>query len=99
MDYKERFLEIYNKYIKREGSEALLNYLLSENCDFFFAPASTRYHLACDEGLLIHSLNVYDCLKEYLDRPFVKEKCNLSYSDETIAIVSLLHDKSEAKRS
>ena len=48
MDYKERFLEIYKKFIKREGSEALLNYLLSESCDFFHAPASTRYHLASD---------------------------------------------------
>lgn len=92
MDYKEQFLEIYKKFIKREGSEALLNYLLSESCDFFHAPASTRYHLASDGGLLIHSLNVYDCLKEYLNRPFIKEKCNLTYSDETIAIVSLLHD-------
>ena len=92
MDYKERFLEIYKKFIKREGSEALLNYLLSESCDFFHSPASTRYHLASDGGLLIHSLNVYDCLKEYLNRPFIKEKCNLTYSDETIAIVSLLHD-------
>ena len=92
MDYKERFLEINKKFIKREGSEALLNYLLSESCDFFHAPASTRYHLASDGGLLIHSLNVYDCLKEYLNRPFIKEKCNLTYSDETNAIVSLLHD-------
>ena len=92
MDYKERFLEIYKKFIKREGSEALLNYLLSESCDFFHAPASTRYHLASDGGLLIHSLNVSDCLNEYLNRPFIKEKCNLTYSDETIAIVSLLHD-------
>lgn len=92
MDYKERFLEIYKSLIKREGSDLLLNYLLSDNCDFFSAPASTRYHLASDGGLLIHSLNVYDCLKEYLNRPFIKEKCNLTYSDETIAIVSLLHD-------
>lgn len=92
MDYKEKFKELFNTHIKREGSSNLLNYLLSESSDFFSAPASTRYHLACDEGLLIHSLNVYECLKEYLDRPFIKERCNLSYSDETIAIVSLLHD-------
>ncbi|MBR4893541.1 MAG: hydrolase [Clostridia bacterium] len=92
MNYKEKFIEIYKKYITREGSDALLNYLLSDSCDFFTAPASTRYHLSCEEGLLIHSLNVYECLKEYLNRPFVKEKFNLNYSDETIAIVSLLHD-------
>lgn len=92
MNNKEKFLEIYNKYIKREGSDALLNYLLSDNCDFFTAPASTRFHLSCEEGLLIHSLNVYDCLKNYLDRDYAKEKFKLNYSDDTIAIVSLLHD-------
>ena len=42
--------------------------------------------------MLEHSLNVYDCLCDYLNRDTVKEKYKLTYSDETIAIVSLLHD-------
>jgi len=92
MDNKEKFIEIYKNNIKREGSEALLNYLLSENSDFFTAPASTRFHLSCESGLLTHSLNVYECLSQYLKRPYAKEKFKLDYSDETIAIVSLLHD-------
>jgi hypothetical protein len=37
-------------------------------------------------------LNVYDCLVAYLDRDVAKEKYKLNYSEETIAIVSLLHD-------
>ena len=39
-----------------------------------------------------HSLNVYYCLKDYLSRDRVKNDYNLNYTDESIAIVSLLHD-------
>ena len=92
MTKKEEFLEIYNKYITREGADKLLEYLTSPSSDFFSAPASTRYHLSREGGLLEHSLNVYYCLKSYLERETAKENFNLNYSDETIAIVSLLHD-------
>lgn len=92
MTNRDKFIKLYTDLIKRDGSDALLEYLKSENSDFFTAPASTRYHLSCEEGLLIHSMNVYECLKNYLARKEVKENFKLSYSDETIAIVSLLHD-------
>ena len=39
MTNKERFIEIYKTYIKRPGSEKLLEYLLSPHSDFFEAPA------------------------------------------------------------
>ncbi|QLY40709.1 HD domain-containing protein [Hujiaoplasma nucleasis] len=89
---KERFIDIYRQYIKREGSEDLLNYLLSSKSDFFEAPCSTRYHLSEPGGLCKHSLNVYDCLKAYMERPRVKDVYQLKASDESIAIVALLHD-------
>ena len=92
MDNKEKFIEIFKNNIKREGADALLDYLLSSNSDFFTAPASARFHSAYKGGLLEHSLNVYECLCNYLERPRVKEQYNLSYSNETIAIVALLHD-------
>lgn len=92
MENKERFLSIYREHIHREGSEKLLDYLLSEHSDFFRAPASTRFHGAHAQGLLEHSLNVYDCLKDYLSRPRVKECYHMDYNEETIAIVALLHD-------
>ncbi len=92
MTNKERFIELYKKYITREGSESLLEYLTSDKCDFFTAPASTRFHGSYPEGLLEHSLNVYDCLVDYLNRDKVKETYNLNYSDETIALVALMHD-------
>ncbi len=89
---KDEFVEIYKRYIKREGSKDLLDYLLSSKSDFFTAPASTRYHLSKEGGLLEHSLNVYKCLKAYMERPRVKDVYKLQATDETIAIVALLHD-------
>ena len=90
MTNQERFLEIYNDKIKREGADKLLDFLLKS--DFFTAPASTRYHGACEGGLLAHSLNVYDCLVDILSRPRMKELYGVEYSDESIAIAALMHD-------
>lgn len=87
---KERFIEIYNKYIKREGADKLLEYLVSS--DFFLAPASAKFHSSYEGGLCDHSLNVYDCLKSYLNAERTKEIIGNEYSEESIAIVSLLHD-------
>ena len=92
MNNKERFIEVYKKYIHREGSDKLLEYLMSHSSDFFDAPASARYHGNYDGGLVEHSLNVYDCLKDYLERTRVKTTYGLNYNDESIAIVALLHD-------
>ena len=92
MTNKERFIEIFKSKIHREGASALLDYLCSEHSDFFTAPASTRYHGAYEGGLLEHSLNVYDCLCDQLARQRVKEQYGISYSEESIAIVALLHD-------
>jgi len=90
MTAKEKFIEIYSNYIKRDGADKLMEYLLSS--DFFRAPASTRFHGNYEGGLVEHSVNVYECLREYLSRPRVKELYGLNFSEETIAIVSLLHD-------
>ncbi len=90
MTNKERFIEIYNSCIKREGADKLLEYLLSS--DFFVAPASARFHSSYEGGLLDHSLNVYDRLVSYLGSEHFKSLGKESYSAESIAIVSLLHD-------
>ncbi len=91
MTDKERFIQIYNENIKREGADKLLDFLENKS-DFFTAPASTRYHNAFEGGLLRHSLNVYDCLCDYMERERIKEQYKLTASAETIAIVALLHD-------
>ena len=92
MNLKDEFIEIYQKNIKREGADRLLQHLLSSSSDFFTAPASTRFHGAYEGGLLEHSINVYECLKDYLSRERVQELYGIEASDETVAIVALLHD-------
>jgi len=92
MTKKQEFIDLYKKHIKREGSQELLDFLLSSKSDFFEAPCSTRFHLSQEGGLVEHSINVYECLKAYLERPRVKNLYELNFSDESIAIVALLHD-------
>ncbi|MGM9636114.1 MAG: HD domain-containing protein [Candidatus Avispirillum sp.] len=92
MTDRERFIEIFKNNIKREGAEALLDYICGPQSDFFTAPASTRYHNNCRGGLVNHSLNVYDCLRDFLTRESVREKYGIDPSDETVAVIALLHD-------
>ena len=92
MTNKEKFIELYKKHIQRAGSDKLLDFLLSSHSDFFEAPASARFHGSYEGGLVEHSLNVYDCLKDYLQRNRVKETYHLHYNEESVAIVALLHD-------
>jgi hypothetical protein len=90
LENKEKFINIYKSYIKREGSDKLLEYLCSS--DFFTAPASTRFHGSYPGGLCEHSINVFECLKDIMERPRMKEVYGVNYSDESIAIAALLHD-------
>jgi hypothetical protein len=91
MSCKEEFIEIFKTHITRAGADELLNYLENKS-DFFIAPASARYHGAYEGGLCEHSLNVYHCLVDYLQRERVQELYGLEYSEESVAIVALLHD-------
>lgn len=89
---KDEFIEIYSSKITRPGADKLLEYLLSEKSDFFTAPSSTRFHGSYEGGLVEHSINVYKCLVDYLQRPRTKELYRMNYPEETVALVSLLHD-------
>lgn len=92
MNKKEEFIQIYENNIHRRGADNLLAWLKSEDSDFFTAPSSTRYHGSYEGGLVEHSVNVYECLKDYLSRERTKTHYGMNYSDETIAISALLHD-------
>ena len=83
MDYREEFLQIWHQHVSRPGSEKLLDWL-DNKTDFFSAPASTRFHGACEGGLCMHSLNVYHALHD----TFFTE----GDSEESFAICALLHD-------
>ena len=55
---QEQFVSIFTKYIKRDGSDNLLDWLITT--DFFTAPASSKFHSAYEGGLCEHSINVFN---------------------------------------
>lgn len=86
---KEDFLNIFDSFIKREGCDKLRNYLI--NSDFFTAPASSRFHCACEGGLCDHSVNTYLRLLANIKNEY-GDNWQDYYSQETVAICGLLHD-------
>ncbi len=88
MGYKEEFISIFKENISRQGSQELLDWMLKT--DFFTAPASTKYHCACPEGLVMHSLSVY---KVMMEKHFEEGVDN----PESFAICALLHDLCKAQ--
>lgn len=90
--------------VQRPGKDALMNYI--RKSDFYTAPASTKFHLSCEGGLLQHSLDVFDALamraefkaskdlerepNEFIFR--VAGESVAEFKKETLVIVALLHD-------
>ena len=85
--YREEFISLFTSNIKRAGAQKLLAWL--DTTDFFTAPASTKFHCACESGLVMHSVNVYKTLRER----FFEE----GESEESYAICGLLHDVCKAQ--
>ena len=103
---RDRFLKIFDEQIgDREGKEVLREWLLSDGCDFFTAPASTKYHGNYTGGLCEHSLDVYDMAvgleglyrenirKQYLvlNRPYDRDQFM-----ESMTVAALFHDLCKA---
>lgn len=88
MTPQEEFIEIYNKYITRQGADELLEWL--KRTDFFTAPASSKYHCACENGLVMHSVSVFNTMME---KHYDEETDNV----ESFAICGLLHDLCKAQ--
>ncbi len=99
---RDRFLKVFDEQIgDREGKDALRDWLTGDDCDFFTAPASTKYHGNYTGGLCEHSLDVYDMAlrleetfreeirRQYLvlNRPFNRDEFM-----ESLVISTLFHD-------
>lgn len=72
--------------LDREGKKWLMEYL--ENSDYFTAPASTKFHLAEEGGLVQHSWNVYSILKEKVKTYDLGEEIPV----DSVIIAGLFHD-------
>lgn len=88
MDMRQHYIDICTSKIKREGLDELLQWL--DESDFYTAPASTRFHGNYVCGLLEHSLNVYEALKQLVSL------YQLDVSEESVAIAALFHDLCKA---
>ena len=84
----ERFESLLDT-INRIGMNDLKDFI--KKSDFYTAPASTRFHLSEEGGLLKHSLHVYDCLMNKKSNP-LWAKALENVGDGTLTLVSLLHD-------
>jgi len=89
----ERFEELASR-IERDGMDKLMEYI--RKSDFYTAPASTRFHLSCEGGLLQHSLNVYDCLIAKKENPVWKGIME-EVGDESLIMMALFHDICKTK--
>lgn len=86
---KEDFIKIFKDNITREGADKILEWL--EKTDFYTAPASTRFHSNYEGGLCEHCVKAYNRYKALLKSEYGADY-NKVISDESIAIIALLHD-------
>jgi len=83
---QDRYNELKSKVTKRAKEFAdLMEYLEAETA-WLKAPASTRFHLCRENGLLEHSINVAETLLR------IKNTLYPLIEDESCVIVALLHD-------
>lgn len=87
---KGKFIELLRS-TGREGVDHIIEVI--EGMGFFTAPASTKFHLSYEGGLLEHSLNVCKMALE-LREVIIKMNPDLQASlpVESVIISSLLHD-------
>lgn len=77
--------------VGRKGMENLID-CLKDKTDFFTAPASARYHGACEGGLLEHSIAVMRQTGKLASLYLPDAKTKL----DSLLIISLLHDVCKA---
>ena len=87
---KERYEALKSKVVRRADEFVKLMTFLEKETAWLTAPASTRFHLCKEGGLLEHSVNVAETLLK------IKPILYPSIEDETCVIVALLHDLGKA---
>ena len=81
-----RYEKLKEKVIDRKASfNNLMNYIENET-EWLKAPASTKFHLSKEQGLLEHSCNVAETMLK------IKDSIAPEISDESCVIMALLYD-------
>jgi hypothetical protein len=89
---KKTIIDLWSTVLNRGSMIKIDNRFMEwlEASDFFKAPSSTMYHLACEGGLALHSLHVYTLLKEKADR------YKIGVPEDSLIICGLGHDLCKA---
>lgn len=86
MNVKERYEILKTKIIKRRQEFDAFIDILEKETSWLTSPASTRFHLNKEGGLLEHSVGVAETLLK------LRETLALQLSEESCVIVGLFHD-------
>jgi len=87
---RKRYEALKSKVVKRADEFEKLIDFIENNTAWLTAPASTRFHLCKEDGLLEHSINVAETLIR------LKNTLSPDIEDESCVIVALLHDLGKA---
>ena len=86
MTVQERYEELKKKVTRRKKEfDAFIN-MLEKDSSWLISPASTRFHLNKEAGLLLHSVGVTEMMLK------LREVLTPQISEESCVIVGLLHD-------
>ncbi len=90
MNLEKRYHDLLEKVVDRKEEFKNLMTFVENETDFLKSPASTKYHLCKEGGLLEHSINVAENLLK------IKNTLAPEITDESCVIVGLLHDLGKA---
>lgn len=86
MTLNKRYEALKSKVVTRKSDFDAFIHMLETETSWLTSPASTRFHLNTEGGLLEHSVGVAEALLK------LKETLAPELSDESCVIVGLLHD-------
>jgi len=90
MDLMERYDALKEKVLIRKQEFSALMAFVENETVYLTSPASTKYHLNREHGLLEHSVNVAETMLK------IKSAIAPDITDESCVIVALLHDLGKA---
>jgi len=83
-ELKKEYFTLLERIITRPGVKTMSDYLIKNG--FFTAPASTKYHLCVEGGLLTHTLHVANLALE------LKKILAPDITEDSVILCSLFHD-------
>ena len=90
MELMTRYNALKEKVVMRKTEFRALMEFIEKETEYMTTPASIKYHLCRERGLLEHSVNVAENLLK------IKNELAPEISDESCVIVALLHDLGKA---